>query len=78
MRYVCPKCHDLLTPVESLTLYSKHSVCIECRVVYVTDMGVITVCSHPKQHVRQWPELVATIPSIPPPVIAGPLCRGLL
>jgi len=78
MPYICPKCRHYLTPVETPKLYSLHSVCFECRVVYITQGGLTTLCNNPKAHVPSWPLIPVRNEVYLPKIIPGPLSMGLL
>jgi len=74
----CPRCRGPLDAVEALTLWTCHYVCMECRVVYVWDAGILTVCTRQREHLKEWPRTRAVTLPILPPIQAGPHCRGLL
>lgn len=74
----CPRCNGKLSPVESRTLWSQHVACGHCRVAFIWDMGILTVCKSARTHVINWPDIFRERPAILPPVQAGPIGTGVL
>lgn len=74
----CLKCGSRLVRVETRTQWSPHLGCIECRTVYVSGWSQVSICTSPREHVLAWPVVELNAGTLRPPIISGPMCRGLL